>query len=711
MAAGSSDRWIRERAARKEAEALLERKSLELYNVNQELRAQADSLDARVRERTVELESARRVAELANRAKSEFLANMSHEIRTPMNGVIGMATLLLDAGLTSVQHEYAQAILSSAEALLTIINDILDLSKIEAGKLELECTDLDLREIVEGVAQLLALQADGKGLELIVQIHGGVPEYLRGDPMRLRQVLTNLVGNAVKFTATGEVLIQVEPLLADPSRARLRFSVTDTGIGISPDRRELLFQPFQQLDGSTTRRFGGTGLGLSIAKRLAELMGGEIGVESEPGRGSCFWFTVDCECRDAPPRFEAHAARAGRRILVVDDNANNRRALGGQLRQFGFAHESANDGWQALEALRKAARAGTPFDLAIVDFHMPVMNGLDLGRTIKGDPQLAATHLIMLTSAGERSEATYYAEAGFDAYLIKPVKAGLLLDCLVAVFDPNALQWHQQTGRIVTRQSLQDARGRLQGRILLAEDQPVNQRVAQAILEQLGCRVDIAGDGRRAVQACTEKDYDLILMDCQMPEMDGFEATRAIRAMETCRDIPIIALTANTMAGDRDKCLAAGMNEHLAKPLDRTRLTELLRRFLPVGAVSEAAPARTFEPPSGEPAVDITALRDVIGADAELERAIADTFRASARELLYQLGRAVDSNDDQGVQRHAHALKGAAASLRAGRLTDLTAQLHNGVASATPDDRRKQLAVIQSEVERVGDFLRALTSA
>src|SRR5687767_8805845 len=305
MAGESSDRWIRERAARKEAEALLERKSLELYNANQDLRALAESLDARVRERTAELESARRVAEMANRAKSEFLANMSHEIRTPMNGVIGMATLLLDAGLTPVQHEYAQAILSSGEALLAIINDILDLSKIEAGKLELECTDMDLREIVEGVAQLLAIQADDKGLELIVQIHGGVPEYLRGDPMRLRQVLTNLVGNAVKFTASGEVLIEVEAICVQDGRARLRFRVSDTGIGIPPDRRELLFQPFQQLDGSTTRRFGGTGLGLSIARRLAEMMGGEIGVESEPGRGSRFWFTVDCECRD---RSEEHTS-------------------------------------------------------------------------------------------------------------------------------------------------------------------------------------------------------------------------------------------------------------------------------------------------------------------------------------------------------------------------------------------------------------------
>jgi len=703
--AAAEDRWVRERAARKEAEALLERKSLELYNANQELRALADSLDARVRERTAELESARRVAELANRAKSEFLANMSHEIRTPMNGVIGMATLLLDAGLTTVQREYAQAILSSAEALLTIINDILDLSKIEAGKLQLECTDLDLREIVEDVAQLLALQADAKGLELIVQIHGGVPEYLRGDPMRLRQVLTNLVGNAIKFTSVGEVQVQVEPIRVESGRALLRFSVSDTGIGIAPERRELLFQPFQQLDGSTTRRFGGTGLGLSIARRLVEMMGGEIGVESEPGHGSRFWFTVDCECRDEPPRFETQAARAGRRILLVDDNANNRRALAGQLRQFGFAHEVATDGPEALDALRQAARAGTPFDLAIVDFYMPVLNGLELGRQIKRDPLLAGTHLVMLTSAGGRSEAAHYADSGFDAYLIKPVKAGLLLDCLLAVFDANALQWHQQTGRIVTKQSLQDARGRLQGRVLLAEDQPVNQRVAQAMLEQLGCRVDIAADGRRAVQACTEKDYDLILMDCQMPEMDGFEATRAIRALPACGNIPIIALTANAMAGDRGECIAAGMNEHLAKPIDRARLTELLRKFLPVSAVSESVPARALEP-----AVDVVALRGVTGADAELERAIAETFRESARELLHQLDRAVSCGDDRALQRHAHALKGAAASLRATRLTALAAALQSTGTPITRDERRSQLATLQSEVERVGEFLRALTS-
>jgi CheY-like chemotaxis protein/HPt (histidine-containing phosphotransfer) domain-containing protein len=619
--------------------------------------------------------------------------------------------LLLDAGLTSVQREYAQAILSSGEALLIIINDILDLSKIEAGKLELECTDLDLREIVEDVAQLLALQADEKGIELIVQIHGGVAEYLRGDPMRLRQVLTNLVGNAVKFTAAGEVLIQVEPIGARDGRAQLRFSVSDTGIGISADRRELLFQPFQQLDGSTTRRFGGTGLGLSIARRLVELMGGTIGVESEPGHGSRFWFTVDCECRDEPPRFETQSARVGRRILVVDDNANNRCALSGQLRQFGFSHQLATDGPEALDALRQAVRAGTPFDLAIVDFHMPVINGLELARRIKSDPQLASTHLIMLTSAGGRSEATHYAEVGFDAYLIKPVKAGLLLDCLLAVFDPNALQWHQQTGRIVTKQSLQDARGRLQGRILLAEDQLVNQRVAQAMLEQLGCRVDIASDGRRALQACTEKVYDLIFMDCQMPEMDGFEATRAIRALESGRNIPIIALTANTMAGDRGRCLAAGMNEHLAKPIDRSRLTELLRRFLPAGVVSEVTSTRPLEPPPAEPAVDVIALRSVTGADPELERAIADTFRESSRELLYQLGRAVHCGDDQALQRHAHALKGAAASLRAGRLATLASALRSTGAPGARDECHNQLAIIQSEVERVGEFLLRISAS
>jgi two-component system sensor histidine kinase/response regulator len=707
MAGESSDRWIRERAARKEAEALLERKSLELYNANQDLRALAESLDARVRERTAELESARRVAEMANRAKSEFLANMSHEIRTPMNGVIGMATLLLDAGLTPVQHEYAQAILSSGEALLAIINDILDLSKIEAGKLELECTDMDLREIVEGVAQLLALQADEKGLELIVQIHGGVPDYLRGDPMRLRQVLTNLVGNAVKFTAAGEVLIQVEPIRVQDGRARLRFTVSDTGIGIPADRRELLFQPFQQLDGSTTRRFGGTGLGLSIARRLAEMMGGEIGVESEPGRGSRFWFTVDCECRDEPPRFETQAARAGRRILVVDDNANNRMSLAGQLRRFGFAHELATDGAEAIEALHQAARAGTPFDLAIIDFQMPGINGFELGRRIKSDPRLAGTHLVMLTSAGERSEATQYADVGFDAYLLKPAKASVLLDCLLAVFDPNALQWHQQTGRLITKQTLQDARGRLQGRILLAEDQPVNQRVAQAMLEQLGCRVDIAADGRRAVQACIEKDYDLVLMDCQMPEMDGFEATRAIRALEKCRNIPIVALTANTMAGDRGKCLAAGMNEHLAKPIDRTLLIDLLRKFLPSGAVSEVVPRTAIS----EPAIDIVALRAVTGSDSELEHALADTFRESARDLLEQLTRAVDRADDQALQRHAHALKGAAASLHAARLASLVAALQSTASLVTRDDRHQQLSAIRSEVERVGEFLRVLPSA
>jgi CheY-like chemotaxis protein len=313
----------------------------------------------------------------------------------------------------------------------------------------------------------------------------------------------------------------------------------------------------------------------------------------------------------------------------------------------------------------------------------------------------------MLTSAGERSEATQYADVGFDAYLLKPAKASVLLDCLLAVFDPNALQWHQQTGRLITKQTLQDARGRLQGRILLAEDQPVSQRVAQAMLEQLGCRVDIAADGRRAVQACIEKDYDLVLMDCQMPEMDGFEATRAIRNLQKCRNIPIVALTANTMAGDRGKCLAAGMNEHLAKPIDRTLLIDLLRKFLPSGAVSEVVPRTAIS----EPAIDIVALRAVTGSDSELEHALADTFRESARDLLEQLTRAVDRADDQALQRHAHALKGAAASLHAARLASLVAALQSTASRVTRDDRHQQLSAIRSEVERVGEFLRVLPSS